>query len=1233
MSIVEPFFEVDGRGRDGPVAGGRAERSPRRRGPRRRLRRLRAASAAVRARRGEARGLGLAGGVDAGAGSERVTPARVCRGLGAARARRRSHRRARPDLPAARAAAAAPDARADGRLRGDAPGRRRPTSAARPTTRTRSRRSSRSTTRRRRRRSSAASIARSASRRTSSRRRARRPSSGSRTSSRSYSGPNAQPEATPDAMYRLAALYEERAPLRRRSERRSGRDPEAGDRPLQARHPGVSHVQRARGHLLLPRPRAQRLAPRRRGPAGVAIARLPQPLPLPGRRRTRRTPDADLVQPMPQDHDDAFWTAWRKKYPTAAALKRGAEGRHGLRRSVPDRLRRSSPQPTRAARSGSEVRRRDLVAHRRLGVRPARPARRRGRLPSPPPSGTTTAQRARTRTRCSSRSRRSTAWRSTSTRGRCSSSSATRPPSREFVHLLNYTDEQEKLTGDPGADFRQEAYTYIAGSLDNFDFVGPAPRGAVHRPARHPRHGAEPRRGRGEAARSRSIASRTRASSRRTSPGRSRSTRRSRSSSGRSTSTRTPSRCTSSCWTSGRWTRRRPDDQNAIAEVYDLLAKQTKAGPERSDYEQKVLEARTSLSKYIGDAPWVDANKDNPVALQRAEELVRTGLKGAAVTHTRNGQAALEQADQTGDPKEKLRLTTYALQEYKLAAIGWLGYLKQDENAPDAYKSRYFYADALHNQVRLEVALHQFDPKHVPGADVAGDRDRRARRGRRPRLRRGRPVHRQRRALRRRPRRRRSRSRVPALAGLRRNAGRRAAQGPEARGVRGRQEGRRRRVPRRDPDVDEGARRVHPARAARARQAEPRRRLRVLRGRPVLPLRPLQSGGAALRGDLQGALRQGLARLRGVEAAHRDEQPAEERRAFAGARRGREEELLREDRPADGRGEARRSDGQGPAERGLRGREQGLRAGQGRPARSGEGRAVAQGRRDVRGGARRSARRTRTRRRPRSTRPSATSRSASSTRRSRTTRSSSTTTAARTSSIASRTAGRTPRARRRSARIPAEYKERIKYLGMAYDALSTTYYGFFAYQQAAESFGKIASNPRFDDPERANAARIAMVLYSNLGDRANMNQMYGDPGRSPGCTCRPTSAPRPTTSRRASTTASGTRRPGESAGNSAARVPGDREPRAVPRAEQGPARVGALRARVGVSRREDDAVGGRSGVPDLVQDDDRRLGVLQVVPAGGGRRGRQGRRQHHRRATRRTPTTAARPTSRSSTSR
>ena len=45
----------------------------------------------------------------------------------------------------------------------------------------------------------------------------------------------------------------------------------------------------------------------------------------------------------------------------------------------------------------------------------------------------------------------------------------------EFIDLLHYTDEQEKLTGEPGTDFRTEAYTYIAGSLTYLDFQGPGP--------------------------------------------------------------------------------------------------------------------------------------------------------------------------------------------------------------------------------------------------------------------------------------------------------------------------------------------------------------------------------------------------------------------------------------------------------------------------------------------------------------------------------------------------------------------------------------------------------------------------------------------------------------------------------------------------------------------------------------------------------------------------------------
>ncbi|MFP6687122.1 MAG: tetratricopeptide repeat protein, partial [Polyangiaceae bacterium] len=44
----------------------------------------------------------------------------------------------------------------------------------------------------------------------------------------------------------------------------------------------------------------------------------------------------------------------------------------------------------------------------------------------------------------------------------------------QFVRLLNYTDAEEKRTGNTGADFRVEAYAYIAGSVTYLDFEGPA---------------------------------------------------------------------------------------------------------------------------------------------------------------------------------------------------------------------------------------------------------------------------------------------------------------------------------------------------------------------------------------------------------------------------------------------------------------------------------------------------------------------------------------------------------------------------------------------------------------------------------------------------------------------------------------------------------------------------------------------------------------------------------------
>jgi hypothetical protein len=73
---------------------------------------------------------------------------------------------------------------------------------------------------------------------------------------------------------------------------------------------------------------------------------------------------------------------------------------------------------------------------------------------------------------------------------------------------------------------------------------------------------------------------------------------------------------------------------------------------------------------------------------------------------------------------------------------------------------------------------------------------------------------------------------------------------------------------------------------------------------------------------------------------------------------------------------------------------------------------------------------------------------------------------------------------------PKKYEERVKYLTQAYDALSSTYYGFFNYQRAAETYEKIAGNVRFDEKKRKDSARNAMILYANMGARPKMLEQH-----------------------------------------------------------------------------------------------------------------------------------------------
>jgi len=85
-----------------------------------------------------------------------------------------------------------------------------------------------------------------------------------------------------------------------------------------------------------------------------------------------------------------------------------------------------------------------------------------------------------------------------------------------------------------------------------------------------------------------------------------------------------------------------------------------------------------------------------------------SGGCAGAVASTRSGQAALQQAAEAADPDEKLRLTLHSLDAYRRAAPGWRECAGQGGAASEA-KSRYFLADALHDVVRLEMALNAFD--------------------------------------------------------------------------------------------------------------------------------------------------------------------------------------------------------------------------------------------------------------------------------------------------------------------------------------------------------------------------------------------------------------------------------------------------------------------------------------------------------------------------------------------
>jgi tetratricopeptide (TPR) repeat protein len=518
-----------------------------------------------------------------------------------------------------------------------------------------------------------------------------------------------EPEATPDAMYRLAALYEERA----RSDDATA-DLSIGLKPAIALYkrvikefPKYNHLAAIfyyLGHALNDSSRIEEAQQVWR--SLVCHNKFPYPT-----QTDPKNSDVDAIIALPQDQPPDYWTGWRQRYQFPKQVSKGNPETNFVDPFPNDC--EAIPQPT--LRPGEDPK---YVAEIwwQIGNWEFDQLDTRGGVVSDEPIAVWDLNRAASAYVHSLQFKKPPlygvalykyAW-------TLFKQQRYKGATQEFVKLLVHTDELEKEGDTNVGDFRSEAYTYIAGSLTNVDFDGPQPwEPFIQRPdivdtepnpdiAEKKLHVAIdrvkdptliPQDKPWTIEIYKSLAGEFRSLNQ----------------------FNNAIEVYSLILQKWPMDPTAPDVQNEIALTYDQKLVTLKAGsPDHDTIAAKALQARTALANYIGNTPWVDANKDNPGAIQNAERLVKGGLRQAAATHTNLGKQYLVAASTAPSDKEKLDDLTRAASEYRLAALGWQGYLKQDENAPDAYDSRFWLADARDKMVRIKLILHTTKKDQFP---------------------------------------------------------------------------------------------------------------------------------------------------------------------------------------------------------------------------------------------------------------------------------------------------------------------------------------------------------------------------------------------------------------------------------------------------------------------------------------------------------------------------------------
>jgi hypothetical protein len=526
-----------------------------------------------------------------------------------------------------------------------------------------------------------------------------------------YSGANADPAATPDAMFRLAALYEERG----RADRRRGL--EEGLRPAIALYRSImdqfpayeelagvayylGHAYTDAGRLEEGQQAWRSLVCHNRYPAVSDPSQA----------------DKLLVSPLPQDRDPVFWNDWYNRHQMPFDLlgprqrERGGPGPEGSadelafedpysgceplpQKVLPDQepryvaegwwqignyhfdqLDAGGPYSNNRAMSAYEH---SMQYHR------------------PPVYGVSLYKAAWTKFK----------------------QHRYHAAVDGFIDLLREADKQEAKTGDAGGDLRAEAYTYIASALTYLDFEGP--------PAGDPTISRsdvlemEPDALVAEEKMSVAI---SRVQNPRIVPQDEKWTPEIYKALAQEfveiTQNRNAVAVLELSLARFPLDRDAPKLRDRVATLYEQLAR---LAPEESairpEYVRRALEARTMLAAYVGDTEWTRHNRDDHEAIDQAETLARRGLQSAAAEHTNQARALVGRAQAASDAEDQRRSLELAIEGYHLADTAWSAYIDQDPAAFDSYESRFWLADARYWGVVLQVTLGRTPPE--PDVELA----------------------------------------------------------------------------------------------------------------------------------------------------------------------------------------------------------------------------------------------------------------------------------------------------------------------------------------------------------------------------------------------------------------------------------------------------------------------------------------------------------------------------------